>query len=60
MFSDVSQDFTISSGRTVYKDGGIGLERTFAMFDNDCKGKDDNCQEYGYMSDSDFVHEEKV
>jgi len=59
MFSDVSQDFTISSGRTVYEDGGIGLERTFAMFDKDC-GEKENCKEYGYMSDSDFVDEEKV
>jgi hypothetical protein len=56
MFSDVSQDFTISSGRTIYEDGGIELERTFAIFDNDCTGKDPNCPEYGFMSDDDFVH----
>jgi hypothetical protein len=60
MFSDVSQDFTISSGRTIYEDGGIGLEMTFAMFDKDCGKNQQNCAEYGYMSDSDFVHEEEV
>ena len=43
MFSDVSQDFTLSSGRIILKAGEIGLVRTFAMFDNDSDKNDKIC-----------------
>ena len=60
MFADKLSDFTINSGRTKYEAKGIELEKTFAIFDNDCAGKNDYCPEYGYMSDSDFVNKDEV
>ena len=59
-YSNEKNDFTITTGRTLYSKDKVELERVFAQWTNNCHDDDltgnNMCKEKGFMVNDDVNH----